>query len=172
MVRMIISRLRTLSLVGVGALCAGLLFTACAKHADQSTSISSTAGTVQSATTATTSAADAANSGSSANGAASAVFDTPIYPGAALNKDQGATTSLDGRTTLTLQIYETKDDVQRVVEWYKTHLPPSWQSKIIRQQGQTMGTFVDERRHGDVTVLVGDPGEGTTRIQITAKHRK
>ncbi len=169
---MIVSPMRILSLAGVGALCAGLLLTACAKKADQSTSTSSTTDTVQPAAMATTGIANASNGGSAANGVASDVFDTPIYPGATINKDQGATTSLDGITTRTVQIYETKDDVKRVVEWYTTHLPSSWKSKILRQQGQTMGTFVEERRDGDVTVLVGDPGDGTTRIQITAKHRK
>jgi hypothetical protein len=133
------------------------MLTACAKNATEQSTSSTTAAPTDAATI----QAQAATPGPG---------DGPIYPGAAENTAQRATTSLNG-PTLTQQTYETRDDVKRVVAWYETHAPASWKRNVVRMQGRMIGTFSGRSPAGDRTILVGDDGAGTTRIQVTTKQR-
>jgi hypothetical protein len=184
--------MKSFHLAGAAALCAALLFTGCAKKtSDQATSGSSTTDTTTQAgatpaadaaattaptapvVTATAAAGDTSVSSSSGNGASTGFIDVPVYPGATSGKDEGMAVSGNGGS-VAMKFYATKDDPKRVADWYKAHLPPSWQSSIISAGGTTMGTFVDEHKDGsgDQTVIVAKQDDGTTRIQIATKHGK
>jgi hypothetical protein len=191
--------MKSLHLAGAAVLCSALLFTGCAKKTDQSTSGSTTDTTTQAGATpageatvttapatdtssapaassapvvtATAAAGGTSVSSSSGNGASDGYIDIPVYPGAAENKDQ-ALTAGDNATSVTMHVYTTKDDPKKVSEWYKSHLPAAWKNSIITVGGKTAGTFVDEHKDGDQSVIVANTDETTTRIQATTKHGK
>jgi hypothetical protein len=191
--------MKSLHLAGAAALCAALLFTGCAKKTDQTTSGSATDTTTQGGATpageanvtsapatdvssapaastapvvtATAAAGGTSVSSSSGNGASDGYIDIPVYPGAVEGKDQALTASGNG-TSVTMNVYTTKDDAKKVSEWYKSHLPASWKNSIITVGGKTGGTFVDEHADGDQSVIVANTDETTTRIQTTTKHGK
>ncbi|HYW52579.1 MAG TPA: hypothetical protein VE826_01350 [Dongiaceae bacterium] len=190
--------MKSLHLAGAAVMCAALLFTGCAKKTDQSTSATDTttqagaspAADAAAATTGPatdTSSAPAASTtpvvtatavagatsvnSSSGNGASTGYIDIPVYPGATESTDQALTASGNG-TSVTMHVYTTKDDAKKVSEWYKSHLPASWKSSIITMGGKTGGTFVDEHKDGDQSVIVANTDETTTRIQATTKHGK
>jgi hypothetical protein len=186
--------MKLLQLAGAAALCGALLLTACAKKTtDQSTSSTTTTDTSQAAgatpasdaaattapadtttapaatsTTASTSTSSTTTAGSGASGD---YIEIPIYPGATAGKNDGLSASGNG-TSVAMKVYSTKDDSKRVSEWYKDHLPTGWQNSIISAGGKTVGTFVDEHKDGDQSVIVAPQDDGTTRIQLTTKHGK
>ncbi len=175
--------MKSFHLAGAVALCAALLFTGCAKKTtDQSTATSSTDTNAVATTapadastapvvTATAAAGGTSVSSSSGNGASDGYIDIPVYPGATSAKDEGMSVSGNG-SSVTMKVYSSKDDSKTVAEWYKGHLPSSWQNSVITAGGKTVGTFVDEHKDGDQSIIVANQDDGTTRIQLTTKHGK
>jgi hypothetical protein len=106
------------------------------------------------------------------NGAASGGYiDLPVYPGATEIKEQAMSVSgSDG--SVAMRAYSTKADPKTVADWYKTHLPDAFKNAIFTSGDKTSGTFVNEHKDGDQSVLVTSQSDGTTRIQLTTKHGK
>ena len=178
--------MKVLHLAGAAALCGALLLTACAKKTDQSTTSSTdNSATTQSAdaspaadatgstTTTTTDGGGTSVSTSSGNGTAAGFIDIPVYPGASSNKDEGISVAGNGGS-VTTKVYTTNEDSKTVCDWYKAHVPSSWQNSIITAGGKTMGTFVDEHKNGDgdQSIIVTSQDDKTTRVQLTTKHGK
>lgn len=174
-------------LAGAVTLCAALLLTGCAKKSTETTSADSSTTTAQTATaapagagtvsatsapvaTATTGTMTVTTNGST-NGAASGDIELPVYPGATELKDQSLSAS-SGGTSVTMKVYSSKDDTKRVADWYKAHLPARFQDHILTAGGKTVGTFADEHKDGDQSVIVSNQDDGTTRIQLATKHGK
>jgi hypothetical protein len=187
----------SLRFAGTAALCATLLLAACAKKTDQTTTTtdttqstaatsapdaSATAAAEATATTApqapatsttVTSGSTTVTTTTGSNGAGSGNFiDLPVYPGASELKDQGMTMSANG-TSVTLKVYDTKDDTKKVAEWYKSHLPASFKGGILTSGDKTVGTFGQQYDgNGDQSVIVNSQDDKTTRIQLATKRGK
>ncbi len=130
---------------------------------------SATPGTTSTAASTTTSA----TTSSAANGSGGFVT-LPIYPGAVAASDGSLSTS-SSTGSVEMKWYTTKDDSKKVVDWYKAHLPASFENFAISANGKTTGTFTDEHKDGsgDQSVLVAvDSNTTDTRIQLTTKHGK
>jgi hypothetical protein len=115
----------------------------------------------------------AASPGAAADGAARSAIDLPVYPGATEEGDKGLEMSA-GTTMVKMQIFKTKTDSKTVIDWYKAHLPSSWQNFVISNEGKTVGTFSSESANGtrpvgaDQSVIVTSES-GVTQIQLTTK---
>ncbi len=139
------------------ALCAALAFAGCANKTAQSTDTSST-------TTAATTVPIVKLAGG--------YIVIPVYPGATVTTND-RTAAYDFGPLVALKIYSTKDDAKRVADWYKAHLPASWDALVERGKGTTVGTFSEERKDGGIqSVIVETWDHGTTRIQIATNRNK
>lgn len=100
-------------------------------------------------------------------------IDLPVYPGATEEGDKGLSMST-GTASVKMQIFQTKADSKAVIDWYKAHLPSSWQNFVLSNDGKTVGTFSSESANGskptgaDQSVIVTSEN-GVTRIQLTTK---
>ena len=153
------------------ALCAALLLAACSRTEEKASTDSLTIEAQPAdATPAATDASPAPAEDASGESAAGYI-DLPVYPGASEHKDQDmAMSANDG--SLTLNVYSTKDDMKRVAEWYKSHLPSSWKGGVMTAGDKSIGTFSNETSDGDQSVIVAADSDGTTRIQLATKHGK
>ncbi len=125
---------------------------------------------------ASTSAPDAgaapASGASAAPAGGEAAVDLPVYPGATEEGDKGLQMST-GTASVKMQIFQTKTDSKTVIDWYKSHLPSSWQNFVISNDGKTVGTFASQSSGSkpaavDQSVIVTSEN-GVTRIQLTTK---
>jgi hypothetical protein len=113
-------------------------------------------------------------SGSAGNGSSTGFITLPVYPGAKAASDSGLSTS-SNTGSVDIKWYTTSDDSKTVVDWYKSHLPSSFQNFEISANGKTTGTFSDEHKDGsgDQSVLISvDSNANQTRIQLATKHGK
>jgi len=137
--------------------------------ADATTSAAADAG---SASADASSPSDAASPAGAAAAAGEAI-DLPVYPGATEERDKGLSMST-GTASVKMQFFKTKADSKTVVEWYKSHLPSSWQNFVLSNNGKTVGTFSSESANGskpagaDQSVIVTSDS-GVTLIQLTTK---
>jgi len=121
----------------------------------------------------TPAASTAAAAGNTTTVGADVQVDLPIYPGAQEMKDQSLSMS-SGTGSVKFAQYTTKDDAKTVIDWYKSHLPSSWQNFIVANGPKTVGTFSSNGGSSDSSqsVIVGAETDGSTRIQITSKTGK
>jgi len=174
-----------------------LLGAACSKSSDTTSSSSTAAATAGDAAAATASdaaaatatdapaatATDAAAATESASPApavstAPATSGTPIalpvYPGAQALKDRSISMTT-GNGSLKVDSYQTGDDAKTVIEWYKAHLPSSWQNFSMTNGGKTVGTFSTDLTGGasgagaTQSVIVTTGTDGKTDIQLSTK---
>jgi hypothetical protein len=144
--------------------------------ASASASVSPDASPTAAATATSSPSSDAttAVTTSTSNGTAGAgggYIDLPVYPGAAESKEGAKSMSAD-TGSFNVKIYTTKDDPKKVAEWYKSHLPGAFKGGILTAGDKTVGTFVDEHKDGDQSVVVASQDDKTTRIQLSTKHGK
>jgi hypothetical protein len=140
------------------------------------------AGPASDASPASDVAGSAAGSASPTDGASPAgaaaenggnAIELPVYPGATEERDKGLSMST-GKASVKMQFFKTKADSKTVVDWYKSHLPSSWQNFVLSNNGKTVGTFASESANGskpagaDQSVIVTSDS-GVTRIQLTTK---
>jgi hypothetical protein len=117
--------------------------------------------------------ANVSTSGST-TGASDGYITLPVYPGAT-EASQGEMSATTNTGSFDAKIYQTKDDSKTVSDWYKAHLPSSFQALVITANGKTVGTFTDEHKedNGDQAVLVTyDNNSNETHIQLSTKHGK
>lgn len=98
----------------------------------------------------------------------------PIYPGATEAKD-GSISTTTNNGSVDVKSYMSKDDSKKVSDWYKGHLPSSFQSMVMTAEGKTVGTFADEHKNGDgdqAVLITVDGSTSQTRIQLSTKHGK
>ncbi len=150
--------MKSLHLAGAVALCAVLVFTGCAKKTGQSTDTPTTTAVATTAPIVTL---------------AGGYIVIPVYPGATLSTNDERTAGYDFGPLVAVKIYSTKDDAKRVADWYKAHLPSSWDASVTRGNGKTVGTFSEERKDGGIQSVIAETwNNGTTRIQIATNHNK
>jgi hypothetical protein len=140
--------------------------TAAAGEATVATAVATAPGT------AATTGANAAPSANAAPGA-NAAIDLPVYPGATEQNDKGMSLTT-GTASVKMQVFDSKDDAKKVIDWYKAHLPSGWQNFVISTDNKTMGTFTNDNENGskpagaEQSVIV-TVDNGVTRIQLTTK---
>jgi len=139
--------------------------------ASQAPAASATTGAMTPSTAVPT--ANVSTSGST-TGASDGYITLPVYPGAT-EASQGEMSATTNTGSFDAKIYQTKDDSKTVSDWYKAHLPSSFQALVITANGKTVGTFTDEHKedNGDQAVLVTyDNNSNETHIQLSTKHGK
>ncbi len=143
--------------------------TAAPADASQAPAVSATTGAMTPSTAVPTAAVTTAAGDSSAG-----YITLPIYPNASEAKE-GEMSTTTNTGSFEVKLYTTKDDSKAVSDWYKAHLPSSFQAMVITANGKTVGTFTDEHKsdNGDQAVLVTfDNDSSQTRIQLSTKHGK
>ncbi len=175
-----------------------LLGAACSKASDTTSSSSTAAATSTDATAAAAAATGAAAPAATAAAAAAAtdtaaaesaapeagassapassatVVVLPVYPGAQAIKDRSISMST-GNGSLKVDSYQTAADAKTVIDWYKAHLPGSWQNFSMTNGGKTVGTFSTDLTGGassggtTQSVIVTTGTDGKTDIQLSTK---
>jgi hypothetical protein len=98
----------------------------------------------------------------------------PVYPGALAIKDRSISMST-GNGSLKVDSYQTVADAKTVIEWYKAHLPSTWQNFSMTSGGKTVGTFSLDLTGGATSggttqsVIVTTGTDGKTDIQLSTK---
>jgi hypothetical protein len=111
----------------------------------------------------------------------------PVYPGASLEKSQGASfeVSANGKSAgLAIEKYTSDDSREKVQEWYATKLGAEFKLKIATQGGKeqipgvpfdvntTDVAFVNEQTDGSRVVALGHKREGTEITLVRVGKRE
>ncbi|HET9030214.1 MAG TPA: hypothetical protein VFN49_08555 [Candidatus Aquilonibacter sp.] len=94
----------------------------------------------------------------------------PLYPGA--EKSEGSYSMQSAQESGSMATFSTKDDFDKVYEYYKAHMPQGSEKMKMSNGGESVASFsVIDPKKGETSVMI-TAKDGQTQILISHKDAK